>query len=155
VPEHARGVKDDPFWQLLRAFVDEDDAPRFPAEDVRHFLPWCIVHLPIDIELLEDEPREIFAAACEAAEVPLGATRDDIRACLDAWYAAHRPNPALAAAVQEAWRHVRAEPTAPATLAAFAGDVPTPTVLGGGGPRPAGTVPGGPLARLLTTPPKV
>ncbi len=133
----------------MSVFLDDDDMPRFPIADIEHFLPWTLLHMDVDLADLDEATIGIFAAAGKQAGVTAGMGPNDVVAAFDRWYQVHPPNPALAAALQEAWRELNAGAAVTANpFEQFAGQKAATGVLGGG-ERPQGTIPGA-MARLQT-----
>lgn len=145
----------DVFSTLLKVFVDEQGALRYPVADVEHVIPWMLVNLPVDLSVLDEATLILLAQASDKAGITEAMGPQQIRAAFDAWYVAHPPSPSVVAALQEAWRQVN-EGDGPAPFSGFLGEKSGTGVLGGG-VRPEGTVPGA-LARLAAmtkgTPPK-
>jgi len=118
--------------------------PKWPREDLRHFLPWILVNMPVDFDALDDASVAIFAQTCAKAGIGDG---DDVKDKLDAYYDENPPNPELVAALQAVWREVNADAAGPNPFAKFAGGGGPVKVLDSGA-RPAGTIRAGPLARF-------
>lgn len=136
----------------MQVFFDDSGALRFAADEVRHVIPWVVVHMPVEIDELDEPTLALFVARCAEAGVEDGMPAEEIQACFAAYYADFPPHPGVLAALQEGWREVNAAAPAANPFGVFSGSAAASGVLGGGA-RPAGTIPGG-LARLATIPPK-
>lgn len=149
--------EDDVYERLMDVFRRENDdgTYMFSDDEVRHFLPWVLLHLDVDLSALDDGMVALFAEACSAAGVKDGMDVDDITACFTAWYVEHPPRAELAAAFELVWKQVNAD-AAPETknpFARFSGATPLTAPVAGAA-RPAGTIPAGPMARFQQVPPK-
>ena len=134
------------------AATDAKGAALYPVEDLRHFLPWVLIHLPIDFSALDDATVQIFADTCSKAGVT---GNEDLSDKLARYYEDSPPNPALVAALGNAWREVNAGGGGAANpFAKFSGGAAAHKVLDSGGKRPEGTVPAGPMARFQVDPKK-
>lgn len=141
----------DEFIQLVQVAMQEnpDGSRRFANEDVLHFLPWVMVNMGVDAASLDDDALALFSTACANA----GVVRDDdtqvISGKLDDYYRQHPPNRDLVTAFEAAYRQVNQGAAMQENpFARLSGEKPAIGVLGGTGPRPAGTVAGGPMARF-------
>jgi hypothetical protein len=134
---------------------NDDGSYMFTDEEVRHFLPWVLLNLDVDLSTLDDGMVALFAEACSAAGVKDGMDVDDIMATFAAYYAAQPPRAELAAAFETVWKQVNAEapPEAKNPFARFSGAAPLTAPVAGAA-RPAGTIPAGPMARFQPVPPK-
>ena len=140
--------------KLFAVFGATDAAtgePLYPVADLQHFLPWILVHMPVDFGALDDGTVALFAETCTKAGVVAGEGRDALVEKLDAYYEAHPPNAALVQALQTVWREVNQDGAAPNPFAKFSGDAKRTQVLDSG-TRPKGTVPAGPMARFQVDP---
>lgn len=149
--------EDDVYERLMDVFRRQNDDGEyvFSDDEVRHFLPWVLLNLDVDLGALDDGMVTLFAEACSAAGVKDGMDVDAITACFAAYYVEHPPRAELAAAFETVWKQVNADaaPDAKNPFARFSGAVPLTAPLAGAA-RPAGTIPAGPMARFQPVPPK-
>jgi hypothetical protein len=153
---HARMTSEAEVVDKLFAVFGKTDASGrqlYPFEDLRHFLPWVLVNMPVDFAALDDDTVAIFAETCAKAKVGEG---DDVMEKLSAYYEENPPNAALVSALQAAWREVNAGADDKKNpFAKFSGTAGKSTaVLDSGGKRPEGTIPAGPMARFQKLDPK-
>jgi hypothetical protein len=129
--------------------TNPDGSRRFSNEDVAHFLPWVMVNLGADPAGLGDAAAALFVSACRAAGVVPADNAQQVSQKFDAHYRAFPPQPALLSAFEAAYRQVnQGASMLESPFARLSGEKPSTGVLGGGGPRPAGTVAAGPMARF-------
>lgn len=124
----------------------------FPRDDVEDFLAVLVLTRPAPQPPLDDDAALLVGRFAARAGIARGSSAADARAGIDA-YLAHKP---LSEAVITAVHALARERAASATgtdvgdaLARFAGETAPTGVLGGGGERPKGTVPAGPMARFV------
>ncbi len=147
----------DVYERLMDVFRRENDDGSYVFSDdvVRHFLPWVLLNLEVDLGALDDGMVALFAEACSAAGVNDGMDVDAITACFAAYYVENPPDATLAAAFETVWKQVNADaaPEVKNPFARFSGAVPLTAPVAGAA-RPAGTIPAGPMARFQPVPPK-
>lgn len=134
---------------------DDRGARRFTDDVVRHFVAWSLVQAVQGAKpsSLNADALLLLGETCAAAGVVQGDAPDALVAKLRAFFEARPPHPDLVARVDAMLRDLVAAGAAPSTGAAFArfaGVASSKGVLGGG-VRPEGTAPGGPLGRLAFT----
>lgn len=135
-------MAEDAVDKLFAVFAD----PQWPVDDLRHFLPWVLVNMPVDFDALDDATVAIFAQTVAKAGV---GEDDDVKEKLALYYDEYPPNPDLVAALQAAWRDVNASSSGPNPFAKFAGSSSSSsTNVLDSGARPAGTIRAGPMARF-------
>lgn len=117
--------------------------------EVRHYLPYLVLAAKIPIETLHESVQELVGQLVVDAKLELGAGAAKVQEALHAFYAAKPVNAALHKAVMGFAREqlLQSGDAGRAAVAALLGRETTTGVLGGG-VRPPGTVPGGPLSRL-------
>lgn len=131
------------------------DGHRFAVDDVEDFLAFLLLLRP-PAGGLDDAAAALLGRFASRAGVQPGGGERDARAAIDAWFVAHPVNADIVAAV-----HAIARETLGAgvsddvgrALGAFAA-APLPTGVLGGGERPKGTVPAGPMARFQVAVPE-
>jgi hypothetical protein len=107
---------EDPIFEKLMNVFRRTDAKGsyvFSDDDVKHFLPWILVHMDVDLGSLDDVTIGTFAEACAAAGVKDGMDVEQVTAAFDAWYAKNPPNPELAAAFSTVWRETTQDAATP------------------------------------------
>lgn len=126
--------------------------------EVRHYLPYLVLSAKVPLDRLHDSVQLMVGQLVVDAKLDLKAGAEKVQVQLEAYYAAHPVNPELHKAVlgfaRESLAAGASGDAGRAAVAAMLGQDKASGVLGGG-LRPAGTTPGGPLARLAAmAPPK-
>ena len=142
---------------IQRIIVDDQGALRFSADELRHAIPFVVFAIDAPLADLSDDLVGLCVDVCNAAGVRSTTTAADARRLLVTHYDQH-PLPAdFMARLLSALDGNGISARNPAAAAQALLGRPDPGgVLGGVGPRPRHTVPGGALARLalLTAKPK-
>ncbi|MDP2341186.1 MAG: hypothetical protein Q8O67_09520 [Deltaproteobacteria bacterium] len=138
------------------AATDAAGRLRFRLVDVEDFLAILILRTPVEQRGTDQDGLELlgrFALRCG-----MKATADEaaVVAAVDAYLSEHPLNPEILQAAQLVVTSKLTEGTGSlgSALTSFADDAKVTAPLGGSGPRPAGTVAGGPMARFLVVAPK-
>jgi hypothetical protein len=138
-------------------FATQADGSRLYADaDVADALPLLVFMLQLPIDTLPKPVHALFIQGCIGAGLVGTETPAEVGEKIGAKYADSAIKPELMAAL-DAWaRASLVEATTPedkGRLSAFLGSSQPKGVLGGGA-RPAGTTPGGVLARFAKVPPR-
>ena len=143
--------------QSLLAMFDrqsEDGEYLFSDADVRHFLPLVLLQLgpAAPPDALDPEAQELLGQLAVAAGVDDQTSPDEVVEKIKGFYERNPPNPQLVEAFQRFVReHVADEAAGGGVSKAVSqllGQEASKRPLESGGPRPAGAVGGGLLARL-------
>jgi hypothetical protein len=126
----------------------------YSDEEVRHYLPLLILTAKIPFQKLDAAAQRILGEFVGAAQLDLSKPPAEVQAVIEKHYEKNPVNPALHKGIMDVVRSVLAGggDVSSAALAALGGQKTTGVL--GGGVRPAGTAPGGVLARLASIPPK-
>ena len=114
---------------------------RFARDDVEDLLALMILSNPP--EQLDDDAAELVGRFATRAGLAPGAGAEDVRAAIARYLKDKPPSEPLVAALHALARDHALDSDVGAAAQRFTG------VLGGGGERPQGTVPAGPMARFL------
>lgn len=140
-----------PAEEIARALAATDDEGRlrFPLVDVEDFLAVLILSFPPEERGLDEESTLLLGRFAARAGVNGMLAPEDAMASVEAYLVAHPLDPhILEAAARVAREHLSRGGVAGDLLARFTAEKRSGGVLGGG-KRPEGTVPAGPLARFL------
>ncbi len=132
-----------------QVLVDEHGRARFAPAQLAHALPFVVFALEVPFADVPPSLQELCVATCTTAGIRGDTTPTQARALLVAHYDKH-PLPVgfLARLLRAIGGDVVGAVDPAVATRALLGTGAVQGVLGGGGPRPAGTVAGGALARI-------
>ncbi len=133
-----------------------DGTYHYSDADVRHYLPFLVIAAKVPTESLNADMQKLLGQFVVDAKLDLKQPAADVQAAIVAYYDEKPANRELQTEVQ---KFVREELQAggaggDAAMAALLGGAATTTGVLGGGVRPEGSVPAGPMARFAVVPPK-